>query len=281
MTLTASALAAGSSAAPAATHSAARAATVKTATSPLGRITVDGRGRTLYLFEKDGRGHSDRSLRDLLAAAARTGQADGRPRSQASAARRHGRANGTKQVTYAGHPLYRFVQDTKPGQTNGQDSHAFGAGWYVLLTRRQEDRERRPVEEPAAHVFGPILAISGSLRRDSITSAVLRAAAAAARDGIAARIDDSPRALPHFDPDLEPFRPRRCSASDGWARTLPGCWLAGQEYALSGCKRTDGVRTTHSASKDRGVATVRTKPRGPHDVVSLIACLRKGLGERE
>jgi hypothetical protein len=27
--------------------------------------------------------------------------------------------------------------------------------------------------------------------------------------------------------------------------------------------------TRRSASKDRGVATVRTKPRGPHDVVSL------------
>jgi predicted lipoprotein with Yx(FWY)xxD motif len=35
-------------------------------------------------------------------------------------------------VTYAGHPLYRFIQDTKRGQTNGQDLHDFGAGWYVL-----------------------------------------------------------------------------------------------------------------------------------------------------
>ena len=35
-------------------------------------------------------------------------------------------------MTYAGHPLYRYLPDTKPGQTNGQDSHDFGAGWYVL-----------------------------------------------------------------------------------------------------------------------------------------------------
>ena len=42
------------------------------------------------------------------------------------------RAGGTTQVTYAGHPLYRYLPDTKPGQTNGQDSHDFGAGWYVL-----------------------------------------------------------------------------------------------------------------------------------------------------
>jgi len=42
------------------------------------------------------------------------------------------RADGTKQVTYAGQPPYGFVQDTRPGQTNGQDSHAFGAAWYML-----------------------------------------------------------------------------------------------------------------------------------------------------
>lgn len=43
------------------------------------------------------------------------------------------RADGTTQVTYAGHPLYRFVQDTRPGQTTGQNLHDFGAGWYVLV----------------------------------------------------------------------------------------------------------------------------------------------------
>jgi Secreted repeat of unknown function len=34
--------------------------------------------------------------------------------------------------TYAGHPLYRFVQDTRPGQTTGQGLDQFGAEWYVL-----------------------------------------------------------------------------------------------------------------------------------------------------
>ncbi len=42
------------------------------------------------------------------------------------------RANGSEQVTYAGHPLYRFVRDRKPGQTKGEGSQAFGAGWDVL-----------------------------------------------------------------------------------------------------------------------------------------------------
>jgi NAD(P)H-dependent FMN reductase len=49
-----------------------------------------------------------------------------------------------------------------------------------------------------------IVAISGSLRRDSINTAALRAAAtAAAGDGVMVTIDDSPRVLPQFDPDLE------------------------------------------------------------------------------
>ena len=49
-----------------------------------------------------------------------------------------------------------------------------------------------------------ILALSGSLRRSSLNSAALRAAArAAARSGISVRLDESARGLPPFDPDLE------------------------------------------------------------------------------
>jgi chromate reductase, NAD(P)H dehydrogenase (quinone) len=53
-----------------------------------------------------------------------------------------------------------------------------------------------------------ILAISGSLRRSSLNSAALRAAAqAAARTGVVVELDDSTRGLPHFDPDLEAHPP--------------------------------------------------------------------------
>ena len=44
------------------------------------------------------------------------------------------RSDGTKQVTYHGHPLYYFVKDTAAGQTTGQGSKAFSAGWYVVGT---------------------------------------------------------------------------------------------------------------------------------------------------
>jgi predicted lipoprotein with Yx(FWY)xxD motif len=42
------------------------------------------------------------------------------------------RSDGTKQVTYKGHPLYRFIKDKDNGDAYGQGAKAFGADWYVL-----------------------------------------------------------------------------------------------------------------------------------------------------
>jgi len=36
------------------------------------------------------------------------------------------------QVTYKKHPLYSYTVDKKPGQTSGEGSKLFGAGWYAL-----------------------------------------------------------------------------------------------------------------------------------------------------
>ena len=42
------------------------------------------------------------------------------------------RSDGTKQVTYKGHPLYYYVGDPNSGETSGQGINSFGAPWYVL-----------------------------------------------------------------------------------------------------------------------------------------------------
>jgi len=42
------------------------------------------------------------------------------------------RADGTKQVTYKGHPLYFFAKDKDSGDAYGQGVHGFGSDWYVL-----------------------------------------------------------------------------------------------------------------------------------------------------
>ena len=118
----------------AARQSADRTVAVATANSSLGRILVDARGRTLYLFEKDKRGHSACSgycasyWPPLLTNGTPTG-GRGVKGSLVGVTRR---TDGTTQVTYAGHPLYRYVGDSRSGQTTGQDLHDFGAGWYMV-----------------------------------------------------------------------------------------------------------------------------------------------------
>jgi predicted lipoprotein with Yx(FWY)xxD motif len=42
------------------------------------------------------------------------------------------RRDGSKQVTYAGHPLYYFEGDKKPGQIMCQHVKLHGGFWYVV-----------------------------------------------------------------------------------------------------------------------------------------------------
>ena len=42
------------------------------------------------------------------------------------------------QVTYAGHPLYTYTADTKPGEAKGNDFSSYGAEWYALLPSGEE-----------------------------------------------------------------------------------------------------------------------------------------------
>jgi predicted lipoprotein with Yx(FWY)xxD motif len=118
----------------AANHSASAGVKVTVASSGLGRILVDGRGRTLYLFEKDKRGKSVcagqcASFWPPLIASGRPFATAG---AKASLLGTTTRADGRVQVTYNHHPLYKFVKDIKKGQTNGEEVDAFGAEWYAL-----------------------------------------------------------------------------------------------------------------------------------------------------
>ena len=42
------------------------------------------------------------------------------------------RTDGRLQVTYAGHPLYYYVGDRRPGEVLCQGVSEFGGGWYVV-----------------------------------------------------------------------------------------------------------------------------------------------------
>jgi predicted lipoprotein with Yx(FWY)xxD motif len=128
-------------AAPEKAESSAPVAVVKvTNTDDLGKVIVESKGMTLYDFHKD-KGTTS-SCYGPCAEAWPPLLTSGTPRAtggaESSLIGTTKRKDGTVQVTYNGHPLYGFVEDKKPGETNGNDVSAFGAEWYALEPNGEE-----------------------------------------------------------------------------------------------------------------------------------------------
>ncbi len=108
--------------------------TIGLASSPFGSLLVDQQSRTVYLFEQDTSGIS--TCDGVCAAAWPPVLTSTTPAATTDVTRADlgttTRRDGTQQVTYHGHPLYRFTDDVKPGDTTGQGLVAFGARWYVV-----------------------------------------------------------------------------------------------------------------------------------------------------
>jgi predicted lipoprotein with Yx(FWY)xxD motif len=111
-----------------------RTATVGVSNAGLGNILVDSQGRTLYLFNRDSGTMSECSGACAVnwPPARATGKATVGSGANASLVSTSARPGGAKQVTYNGHPLYRFKGDTHPGDTNGEGLTAFGGSWYAV-----------------------------------------------------------------------------------------------------------------------------------------------------
>jgi predicted lipoprotein with Yx(FWY)xxD motif len=119
-------------------------AVVKVTDTPdLGGVIVDSKGMTLYDFHKDKGttsacyGACAAAWPPLLTSGAPTA-AGGAKQSLLGTTKRK---DGTLQVTYNGHPLYGFVEDRKPGETNGNDVDGFGAEWYALMANGEEPED--------------------------------------------------------------------------------------------------------------------------------------------
>ena len=108
--------------------------TVGTTSAGLGTFLVGPEGKSLYLFE------ADTSSQSTCSGACAVGwppittsgppvAGNGVMRSLLSTSPRD---DGTLQVVYNGHPLYYYSGDIKAGDTNGEGSVAFGAGWDVV-----------------------------------------------------------------------------------------------------------------------------------------------------
>ena len=123
------------SASPVAASPAQTGTLIQAGGSRLGQILVDSKGRTVYLFLADsGTSSSCNSAACvqywppvLTTSAPLAG-----PGANSALLGTTVRQDGTIQVTYAGHPLYYFLTDKKPGDVTGQGINGFGALWYVV-----------------------------------------------------------------------------------------------------------------------------------------------------
>ena len=108
--------------------------TLTVRTSQWGRIVFDTRGRALYAFTSDPRGRS--TCNGACAAAwppyVVRGKLHAGSGTRASLLGTTRRTDGTRQVTYAGKPLYYYVGDRRPGEVRCQNVIGFGGLWLVV-----------------------------------------------------------------------------------------------------------------------------------------------------
>ena len=108
--------------------------TVKVQKSRFGKILVDGRGYTLYLFTRD---PADKSRCYGECASAWPplivkGEPTAGDGARESLLGTTGRRGGARQATYRGHPLYYYVGDRRPGQIFCQNVVEFGGRWLIV-----------------------------------------------------------------------------------------------------------------------------------------------------
>ena len=107
--------------------------------SDYGSIIANGRGRALYLFTAD-RGKASNCSGDCATAwppylvkRKPAGGFGAKPGLIGTTRRGDGRL----QATYAGHPVYFYEGDRKPGQVLCQAASEFGGYWYVVRSNGQ------------------------------------------------------------------------------------------------------------------------------------------------
>jgi len=107
---------------------------ITTASSSAGTFLATGSGRAVYLWTKDSGGMSacTAACEGMWPPVIASGTVTASGSVKASELGTITRADGTKQVTYDGHPLYYFVGDSGPGMANGQGSDGFGAKWWLI-----------------------------------------------------------------------------------------------------------------------------------------------------
>ena len=115
---------------------AARAQKIQLRHTSLGSVLVDSSGFTLYRFSKDS-GKQNTCLKTsecstTWPALESSGQPSVGPGLKASLISTIALPGGKRQVTYAGHPLYRYAAASERGETNYAGVRQFGGTWYAV-----------------------------------------------------------------------------------------------------------------------------------------------------
>ncbi|KUL35899.1 MULTISPECIES: COG4315 family predicted lipoprotein [Actinoplanes] len=139
-----------------------------TSVAKMGKVVEDQDGFVLYRFDSDGDDPSKSNCNGECAKIwppATTN--DGEPTLKGVSASLVGtvtRADGTKQLTLKGWPLYRYVGDKKPGQWKGQNVNG---KWFVITPTGTKNltclpKISKPVAPPADATGGDAGGDSGS-----------------------------------------------------------------------------------------------------------------------
>jgi predicted lipoprotein with Yx(FWY)xxD motif len=104
------------------------------ASSDYGRIVFDGRGFALYAFTADRRGRSvcDGECAKAWPPYLVKGQVRAGPATKQRLLGTIRRADGSRQLTYAGRPLYYYVGENRPHLVLCQNVREFGGLWLVV-----------------------------------------------------------------------------------------------------------------------------------------------------
>ena len=161
----------GAPASSTAASTSAAVAMVETHSGPMGTYLTDSTGRTLYDFVSDTSTSSSCSGQcvQFWPPLTTTGAPTASGGATASLLGTITRTDGTLQVTYNGHPLYYFKEDTAAGDTKGQGVDGFGAKWWLvnaagssITTSGASTSSTKPTSKPSTKPATPKPAKSSS-----------------------------------------------------------------------------------------------------------------------
>ncbi len=107
---------------------------VDTGKTDVGTVLVDGKGRTLYAFAADTKGHSncEDSCATYWPPVKASPGSLAHPDDVSATLGTVKRSDGATQLTVDGWPMYTYAGDAKPGQATGQGKNLSGGLWWVV-----------------------------------------------------------------------------------------------------------------------------------------------------